>query len=60
MTLNQSKGLGDTISKVTHFFYLDRLAKKIAKLFGKQDCGCERRRDQLNKIVPYKNDKIQL
>lgn len=51
---SKSNGLGDTIAKITHFFGIDILAKKIAKLFGKEDCGCERRRDKLNKIVSYK------
>lgn len=55
MKSRTSKGLGDTIEKFTHFFGLDKLAKRVAKLFGKEDCGCERRRDKLNKIVPYKN-----
>jgi hypothetical protein len=51
----ESRGLGDTIAKITHFFKLDILAEKIAKLFGKKDCGCKRRQDKLNQIVPYKN-----
>ena len=55
----KSKGLGDTIEKFTRFFGLDKLAKKIAKLFGKEDCGCTRRRDKLNEIVPYKNKDKQ-
>jgi len=53
----RSKGLGDTIAKITHFFKLDILAEKIAKLFGKKDCGCKRRQDKLNQIVPYKKNK---
>ena len=55
--LSKSKGLGDTIAKITHFFGIDILAKKVAKLLGKEDCGCERRRTTLNKKVPYKNKK---
>lgn len=51
---SKAKGLGDTIAKITHFFGIDILAIKIAKLFGKEDCGCDRRRQKLNKIVPYK------
>ncbi len=50
---SKSKGLGDTIAKFTHFFYLDRLAKKIANLFGKEDCGCTRRQKKLNSIFSY-------
>lgn len=53
----QSKGLGDTIAKFTKLTRLDVLAKKVAKLFGHEDCGCSRRRDKLNKAVPYKNKK---
>jgi hypothetical protein len=56
---NESKGLGDTIEKFTHFFGLDKLAERIAHLFGKKDCGCKRRRDKLNEIIPYKkNNKL--
>lgn len=57
MKSRTSRGLGDTIERFTHAFGLDKLAKKVAKLFGKEDCGCERRRDKLNKIIPYKNNK---
>lgn len=52
----KSEGLGDTIAKFTNFFGIDKLADRIAKLFGKKDCGCNRRRKQLNKVVSYKND----
>jgi hypothetical protein len=50
-----SKGLGDSIAKITHFFGIDKLAEKFANLLGKEDCGCERRKDKLNNIIPYKN-----
>ena len=54
-----SKGLGDTIAKITHFLYLDKLAEKVARLFGKEDCGCTRRKNKLNKIVPYATKRIK-
>lgn len=54
---SKSKGLGDTIAKITHFFGIDILAKKIANLFGKEDCGCTRRQKKLNEKFPYKNKK---
>lgn len=56
----KSTGLGDTIAKITNVLGLDILADKIAKFFGKEDCGCNRRRKNLNKLIPYKsktNDK---
>lgn len=51
--INRSQGLGDTISKLAKFTGFDKIADKIAKLFGKEDCGCNRRREKLNKLVPY-------
>ena len=54
-TKQKSKGLGDTIAKFTKLTKLDILSEKITRLFGYEDCGCERRKDKLNKIVPYKN-----
>ena len=50
-----SKGLGDSIAKVTHTLGIDIVAEKVAHMLGKEDCGCERRKDKLNNIVPYKN-----
>jgi predicted N-acyltransferase len=52
-----SKGLGDTIATITHFFRIDKLASILARWMGKEDCGCDRRRRKLNKIVPYKKTK---
>ena len=42
----KSKGLGDTIAKLTKTIGLDKLASK--------DCNCKKRQQQLNKILPYK------
>jgi len=53
----KSKGLGDDIAKLTNLLYLDKLAKEVAKLFGQEDCGCDRRKDKLNELVPYKKEK---
>lgn len=53
----KSKGLGDTVAKITNLFGLNILAEKIAKLFGKEDCGCTRRKDKLNELIPYKKNK---
>ena len=58
-----SRGLGDDIAKITHATRLDKVAMKIANLFGKEDCGCDERRELLNKIFPYtetpQNDKTE-
>ena len=46
---SKSKGLGDTISKITKATGIDKLAKKVLG----DDCGCEERRNRLNKMFPY-------
>lgn len=51
---NRSKGLGDTIASITHFFKIDILVEKVVRLLGYEDCGCSRRRSILNKLFPYK------
>lgn len=55
--MEPSKGLGDTIAKITHFFYIDKLVEKVAHLLGYEDCGCTRRKTTLNKLFPYKKKK---
>jgi hypothetical protein len=53
----QSDGLGDTIAKVTHALGVDKLAETVAHAVGKDDCGCNKRRQKLNDLFPYKSDK---
>lgn len=48
-----SQGLGDTIAKITHAVGLDKVADSVAKAMGKEDCGCNKRREALNKLIPY-------
>jgi len=55
--MTKSKGLGDTIEKFTIATgiksFTDILAEKGA--FGpKKDCGCNKRKEKLNKVFPYK------
>jgi hypothetical protein len=45
----KSKGLGDTIEKITK---ATGIKKVVEKLPG--DCGCKKRKDALNKAFPYK------
>ena len=52
--IENSKGLGDTIAKITHATGLDIVADKVAKAMGQEDCGCNRRREKLNELFPYK------
>ncbi len=54
-TNKPSEGLGDTIAKITELLRIDELAQKIAESLGQEDCGCERRKEKLNELFPYKN-----
>lgn len=49
---NMSKGLGDTIEKITKATGIKKAVEAVA---GK-DCGCNKRRDTLNRAFPYNND----
>ena len=50
----KSKGLGDTIEKITKATGVKKVVDKINKATGK-DCGCNERKEILNSIFPYKN-----
>ena len=50
----KSKGLGDSIEKFTKATGIHSLAKMGAKIVGKEDCGCNKRKRRLNKMFPYK------
>jgi hypothetical protein len=49
----KSQGLGDTIEQFTKATGIKTLAEATARLVGKKDCGCNKRRDKLNTMFPY-------
>ena len=46
----ESKGLGDSIEKITKATGIKNLVEKITN----GDCGCDKRKEKLNKKFPYK------
>ena len=55
--MEKSKGLGDSIEKFTNATGIKSLTQVLVKngiLGKKKDCGCNKRKDQLNKSFPYK------
>jgi hypothetical protein len=44
----RSKGLGDTIDRITTATGIKAIVKK-----SKKDCGCDSRRKKLNDLFPY-------
>lgn len=48
--MDESKGLGDTVEKVLKATGID----KVAKFILGDDCNCDKRKEKLNKLFPYK------
>jgi|TARA_B100000073_G_scaffold57367_1_gene42477 hypothetical protein len=48
----KSKGLGDTIHKVTKATGIKTIVDKVSKGLN-VPCGCQARREALNRLVPY-------
>jgi|TARA_R110002049_G_scaffold307863_1_gene509931 hypothetical protein len=46
----KSKGFGDTVNKITT---ATGIKKAVKYVFG-DSCGCDERREKLNKLLPYK------
>lgn len=56
MEKKKSKGLGDTIEKITTATGIKKVVDKVSEATGKP-CGCQQRKDTLNRIFPYNNNE---
>tara|TARA_R110001592_G_scaffold108748_2_gene303863 strand:- start:1366 stop:1530 length:165 start_codon:yes stop_codon:yes gene_type:complete len=54
MEENKSKGLGDTIEKITKATGIKNIVNLVT---NDSDCGCNKRKEALNKAFPYKKNK---
>ena len=52
--MKKSKGLGDSIEKITKATGIKKVVDTVSKATGK-DCGCGKRKDTLNRLFPYNN-----
>jgi hypothetical protein len=52
MEKKKSKGLGDTIEKITKATGIKKVVEKVSEVTNK-DCGCAKRQDTLNRLFPY-------
>jgi hypothetical protein len=50
----KSRGLGDTIAKLTHATGIAQAVEAVSKATG-VPCGCKGRQEWLNKVVPYES-----
>jgi len=55
--MKKSRGLGDTIEKFTKKTGIKKVVKVVTKKVGIEDCGCDNRRDSLNRLFPYSKNK---
>jgi hypothetical protein len=53
---NKSRGLGDTIEKITTATGIKAVVEAVAAVTGKP-CGCQERKEALNKQFPYGDQK---
>ena len=51
----KSRGVGDTMEKFTRFTGIKKAVDAVSKSTG-VPCGCDERRDTLNRVFPYKKD----
>ena len=49
----KSEGLGDDIEKVFKATGVKALVDKTSELLGIKDCGCTRRKEWVNSVIPY-------
>jgi len=48
----QIKGMGDLVERIAEKTGIKAVVDKVAEKTGK-DCGCGKRRDKLNKAMPF-------
>jgi hypothetical protein len=51
--MSKSKGIGDTVEKIMKATGVKAAVKTVTKAIGVEDCGCDQRKDTLNRIFPY-------
>ena len=49
MHTNKSRGFGDSVEKFTTKTGIKKVVNKVTKAAGVEDCGCDKRRDTLNR-----------
>ena len=53
MKRTPSRGLGDTIEKITTATGIKKVVDTVVKATGSSGCCCNKRKDSLNRAFPY-------
>ena len=56
MAKRRAKGLGDVVENVLHATGID----KVAKFVLGEDCGCDKRKEKLNELFPFRRKPLCL
>lgn len=59
MAKRKARGLGDTIENITKATGIKAVVDKVSEITG-IDCGCEGRKEILNKLFPYEKPECLL
>jgi hypothetical protein len=51
-----SRGLGDTIAKITHYTGIAKAVEVVTEALGIEDCGCGARQEWANNFKPYESN----
>ena len=54
MENKKSKGLGDTVAKITKATGIKKVVVAVSKV-TKKPCNCGKRKENLNRLFPYNN-----
>jgi hypothetical protein len=55
MAKKKAQGFGDTIEQITEATGIKAIVEVFSKATG-LDCGCDKRKETLNKLFPYNNN----
>lgn len=53
-----AQGLGDIVARITKITGVDGVVRKFTKATG-IDCGCDKRKELLNKLFPLKRKRVE-
>lgn len=51
---HEPQGLGDTIEQITEATGIKKAVETVSNWLGIEDCGCDKRKEKLNELFPYK------
>jgi len=57
-TIEEPKGFGDTLKNIFDATGVTKVVETVTDALGIEDCGCGKRQELLNNLLPYSNDVV--